>query len=258
MTCYIDLVILLNFLTDLLLLLGTNRLMGFPSRLKQLIPAALLGALYSAACMIPSLFFLGTPLWSLIFLCLISLTAFGFSESALRRGALFLLLSMALGGMALAIHQAKFHILLLEALALWLLTRISFGSSKVGTGYLPIRVATDHGTFSFTALADTGNQLKDPLTGEPVLVVAPREAQLLTGLSLEQLAHPLSTMVSAPLKGLRLIPYEAVGKKGGMMLCMRFPKVEIGKHTGPALLAFAFEGLGSSTYQALAGGGFLC
>ena len=254
MTVYIDLVILLNFLTDLLLLLGTNRLAGFPSSFRRLLPAAALGALYSGLCLVPSLFFLGSPLWYLVFLSLISVTAFGFGESTLRRGALFLLLSMALGGMALALQQSRFHILLLEAGGLWLLTRISFGSSTVGTAYVPVTVNLSTGPVSFTALKDTGNQLKDPLTGEPVLVVSCRQAALLTGLTRDQLEKPMETLLKYPGKGLRLIPYCAVGQGSSMLLGLSFPSVSIGKHRGPALLAFAPEGLGNGMYQALTGG----
>ena len=258
MTVYIDLVMILNFFCDLLLLLGTNQLMGFPADLRRLLPAAFLGALYSGLAMIPSLFFLGNFFWYLVFLWLISLTAFGFSESAFRRAALFLLLSMALGGMALAIREAKLPVLLLEALALWLLSRVSFGSSTAGQKYLPVRVTTGRETHSFVALLDTGNQLKDPITGESVVVVSPGEAALLSGLTREQIAHPLETMMACPRKGLRLIPFQAVGQKGGMMLSMHFDQVTIGRHAGPALLAFAPEGLGGRGYEALAGGGYVC
>ena len=255
MTVYIDLCILLNFLVDLLLLLGTNRLSGFPSSLGQLIPAALLGAFYSGFSLIPPLFFLASPIWYLVFLCLMSLMAFGFHRSALRRGALFFLLSMALGGMALALQQSRLEILLLEALGLLLLTGISFGNQPLGTRYVPITVTLPGGPIHFTALVDTGNQLRDPVSGQPVTVVAPREAALLTGLNQDELSHPAETILKHPGMGLRLIPYCSVGQGCGMLLGRTFSSVEIGTRKGPALLAFASEGLGSSSmYQALTGG----
>lgn len=255
MTVYIDLCILLNFLVDLFLLLGTNRLSGFPSSFHRLIPAALLGAFYSGLSLMPPLFFLASPLWYLVFLCLMALMAFGFQKSAIRRGALFFLLSMALGGMALALQQSRLEILLLESLGLLLLTGISFGNQPVGSQYLPITVNLTSGSVHFTALLDTGNQLRDPVSGQPVMVVAPREASILTGLTREELLHPAETLLKHPGMGLRLIPYCAVGKGCGMLLGLFFSSVEIGTHKGPALLAFAPEGLGSSgMYQALTGG----
>ena len=47
MEIYLDLVILLNFLVDFLLLLGTNRLSGFPAAIGRCALAAALGALHS-------------------------------------------------------------------------------------------------------------------------------------------------------------------------------------------------------------------
>ena len=255
MTVYIDLCILLNFLVDLLLLLGTNRLSGFPSVLHRLIPSALLGAFYSGFSLVPSLFFLASPLWYLVFLCLMALIAFGFQKNALRRGALFFLLSMALGGMALALQQSRLEVLLLEALALLLLTGVSFGNQPVGARYVPITVNLPSGPVRFTALLDTGNQLRDPVSGQSVTVVAPQEASLLTGLRQEELAHPAEALLKHPGMGLRLIPYCSVGQGCGMLLGRTFSSVEMGTHKGPALLAFAPEGLGSSgMYQALTGG----
>ena len=50
MVLYVDLVVLLNFLVDLLLILGTNRLAGYPPGLKRAVPAALLGGAYAGGC----------------------------------------------------------------------------------------------------------------------------------------------------------------------------------------------------------------
>lgn len=252
MKIYLDLVVILNFLVDLLLLLAANRLSGYPDRWRRLLPAAALGAVYSGLCLIPRLFFLGHPLWYLVCLGLISLAAFGFQESTLRRGAVFLLLSLALGGMALALREARFEILLLEALLLWLLTHFAFGGNPIGTQYIPVTVTCKDQTVSFMALKDTGNQLKDPISGQPVMVVSPTQAQKLTGLTQQQLSHPLETMAKAPIPGLRLIPYCAVGTGSAMLLALRFSSVTVGSHTGDALIAFAPESLGMQ--QALIGG----
>ena len=257
MIVYVDLVMLLNFSTDLLLLLGTNSLAGYQNCWPRLILSALLGAVYSGLCLHPSFLFLGNPFWYLIFLCLMAAAAFGLQESALRRGALFFLLAMSLSGIAMALHQSRLEILILEAGGLWLLTRISFGDQKIGRRYIPVTVSQGSRRIHFTALVDTGNELRDPVTGEPVMVVAPAQAQALTGLTLQQLQNPAETLLQCPQKGLRLIPYRSIGTQHSMLLSLRFPSVTAGTHHGPALLAFAPEGLGGSSYQALTGG-ILC
>ena len=73
MRVYLDLVMGLNFLVDLLLLLGTNRLSGFPAGWKRTVPAAALGAMYSGGCCLPGFYFLGNTFWRLVCLGLIRL-----------------------------------------------------------------------------------------------------------------------------------------------------------------------------------------
>ena len=98
MRIYLDLLILLNFLVDALLILGTNRLSGFPTDGKRVVLAAALGGVYSGACMLSGFRFLGNILWRLVSLGGMSAVAFGWNRSTLKRCCVFILLSMALGG----------------------------------------------------------------------------------------------------------------------------------------------------------------
>ena len=255
MEIYLDLVVILNFFVDLLLLLGTNRLSGSVSAWGRLLGAAALGALYSGVCLIPRLQFLGHPLWTVVCLGCMAVTAFGINQSALRRGAVFTLLSMALGGLATGFHQASFPLLILEAGLLWLLCRTAFGGRIGSQSYVPLVITREGKRVCLTALVDTGNHLHDPISGESVLVISPDSAQKLTGLTADQLAHPMQTMAQHPIPGLRLIPYRAVGCPGGMLLALRFRDIQIGSQVRDAIIAFAPKGLGqNSMYQALTGG----
>lgn len=255
MTVYLDLVMGLNFAVDLLLILGTNRLAGFPPGFLRAAPAAALGALYASACMVPRLYFLGHTVWRLVFLVLMGILAFGLNSSAWKRTGIFVLLSMAMGGIALGIGRAELPVLILSAFGVWILSRIGFGGSVGGREYVPITVTEGDRHISVIALKDTGNSLRDPISGEQVLVLGPEAAARLLTLSKEQLQHPLETMVKCPGQGLRLIPYSAVGQPGGMLLAKRFANVKTGQKRGSALVAFAPERIGAGQmYQALAGG----
>lgn len=255
MTVYLDLVMGLNFAVDLLLILGTNRLAGFPPGVKRAVPAAALGAVYAAVCMVPRLYFLGRTFWRLVFLGLMGMLAFGLNVSAWKRTGIFVLLSMAMGGIALGLDRAEVPVLILSALGVWILCRIGFGGKVGGREYVPITVNSGERMISVIALKDTGNTLRDPITGEQVLVLGPEAAARLLDLSEEQLRHPLDTIVKNPGRGLRLIPYNAVGQPGGMLLAKRFAEVKLGEKRGSALVAFAPERIGAGqVYQALAGG----
>lgn len=255
MEIYLDVVFLLNFLVDYLLLLGTNRLSGFPPGRARCALSALLGALYGAFCLVPGFSFLGNALWRTVFLGLLGMTAFGWDRGAWKRTGIFVLLAMAMGGVALSMGKGDFPGLILAAGVVWLLCRAGFTGTVGDREYVPIQLSWGGRKLNLTALRDSGNTLRDPITSEQVLVLSADAAQALTGLTREELAHPLDTLAKRPLPGLRLIPYRAVGQTGGMLLAMRFPDVRVGKHRRSAIVAFAPEGLGEgSMYQVLTGG----
>lgn len=252
---YVDLVVILNFLVDFLLLLGTNRLSGFQAQPGRAALAAALGGLYGGACLLPGSRFLGNLLWRLVCLGLMAVIAFGWNRSALKRGGVFLLLSMALGGLALSFGRGDFPTLVLAAGAVWLLCRTSFGDTVGSREYVPLEITYGGNCLRLTALRDSGNTLRDPITGEQVLVLSADAAGKLLGLTEEQLRSPLETLARRPVPGLRLIPYRAVGTAGGFLLGLRFENVKIGSRRQSVIGAFAPEAIGrGEVYQALAGG----
>ena len=255
MYIYADLVILLNTMVDFLLLLGTNRLAGFPTEFKRAAAASVLGGLYGGVCLIPQFRFLGNLLWRMV--CLVGMAglAFGWNRSAVKRCGVFVLLSMALGGMAFGVGKPDFAALVLSATGLWFLCRVAFGGGTVGKSYVPLELRLGERCIRVMALRDTGNTLRDPITGQQVFVLSPGAASRLTGLQHEQLVRPLETLAQRPLPGLRLIPYHSVGCAGGMLLAMGVDYVKVGSRVQRAVIAFAPSGLGEGeVYQALIGG----
>ena len=252
MVVYLDAVMLLNFVVDLLLLLGTNRLAGFPVGLKRCSLAALLGGIYSGGCMLPGFYFLGNGLWRMISLALMASIAFGWNAGSLRRGVVFVLLSIALGGVAMHLNSGNFVKLMISAMGVWILCRVGFGGT-LGQEFTQVVIRQGNQSLSVIALKDTGNTLCDPITGDPVIVIGADAAEKLTGLSRVALASPMETIIKQP--GYRLIPYHTVGRAQGMLLAKRYPDVQIGNTRCTAVIAFAPETISAAgRYQALAGG----
>lgn len=252
---YVDLVAILNFLVDFLLILGTNRLSGFSPGYCSAAAAAVFGGIYGGACLLPGFAFLGNNLWRFVSLFLIAIIAFGWNRSALQRGAVFVLLSMALGGIAVGMGQGSVWMLLLSAMLMWLLCRVSFRGSVGQREYIPVRLCWEGRELSIIALKDTGNTLCDPLTGEQVLVAGADVGLKLLGLTEHQLRHPVETLATCKRSGFRLIPYHAVGQPGGMLLAVRFLEAQIGNKSAQPLVAFAPEAIArGEMYQMLTGG----
>ena len=252
---YRDAVLLLNVLVNFLLLLGTNRLCLYPTQWLSVTGAAVLGGIYAWACLLPGFHFLGNAFWKCASFAVIAGIAFGFSKSGLRRGMIFALLTMALSGIAIGFGNGGEGSLLMAAGVVLLLCAIGFRCKTTAGHYIPVEVHLNGKSLQLLALQDTGNGLRDPLTGRPVLVIAADAARELTGLSYAQLRDPVATLPAAGIPGLRLLPYKTVGQPCGMLLALRLPKVRVGKWEGSLLVALAPEKLSNEgTYQALTGG----
>ena len=255
MPVYIDLIMLLNFLVDFLLLLGTNRLSGFPPDCGKTALAAAIGGVYAGVCILPGFRFLGNLLWRTVSLVLMGLAAFGWNRSALQKNAVFILLSMALGGIAAGSHRRDFSGQICCAGLLWLLCRFGFRGQVGSREYVPAELCWGERCVRLLALKDTGNTLRDPLTGEQVLVCGADVGEELLGLPRMAFANPADALAAGILPGLRLIPYHAVGRPSGMMLAIRLSPSKIGTEVRTPLVAFAPEEIArGEVYRMLTGG----
>lgn len=254
MTVYLDLVVLLNFLVDGLLLLGTNRLTGHPPGWKRVLWAAGAGGIYAGICMVPQCCFLGNLFFRVLILAVISVIAFGWNRSVFRRGLTFLLLSMALGGVVEVLNGAGFGTLLLAAGLVAVLCHFGLQKPIGAQQYQPVELTWRGRKLRLTALVDTGNTLRDPITGATVLVAGADVAEKL-GISRTLLDDPIVALATGEFPGARLIPYRAVGCANGMLLGVRCERVKLNGQEVSRMVAFAPNCVGNpEVYQVLAGG----
>lgn len=255
MVIYLDLVIAFNLAVDFLLLLSTNRLTGYPMNIKRCLLGAVIGGVFSGLCLHPDLQHFRSWYFSLIALFAISIVSFGWRKSAVRRGALFVLLSMTLGGVAAGLNRANMIPLILSGIAIFLLCTVGGADSVQGSKYVKVQLSLRGEQYPLIALSDTGNTLKDPISGSQVLVVNPQIALNLFKLTQNQLRNPIETMQHSHIPGLRLIPYRSIGRPNGMMLGVSTESVVVdGQYMGK-IIAFSPEDFGDDVcYQALTGG----
>lgn len=251
MEAYVWFVILLGAVVDMLLLTGATVLAGFPPDSSRLIPGGLLGGLYAGAAAVPQLYFLGNWYWRLVFMGLVCMVGFGLHRASVRKAALYILLRLALDGIGAGLDRVGIWALGAGALGLCLVCTVGFRGG-FGKRYLPVELQYGGKQIRLTALHDTGNSLRDPVTGGSVLVVGPELARQLTGLTQDQLRTPVKSVLSLP--GGRLIPYKTIADPGGLLLALPIPEVRIGSWKGKCLVAFAPERLGNGEFEALTGG----
>lgn len=247
---YFCLMILLNFLVDFLLLMGANRLAGFPHAPLRCALAGGISGIYGGLCLKYS--FLGMFLWYFLILVLVTAVAYGFSVTMLRRGALFILLRLAVCGIA---SGSRGMGLLAAAAVVMLMCLLGFGGRAYGREYIPVELCYNGKKIRLLALRDTGNMLRDPITGQGVLVVDAQAGQTLLGLTLDQLEDPIGAVASASVPGLRLLPYRSIGSPQGMLAAIRLDNTKIGDFRGSTVVAFAPQSLDSEgIYRGLTGG----
>lgn len=274
---YIDRVAALNLAVDYLLLLTTATLAGTPLRRLRFGLGAAIGAAYAVlALVLPPL---SHPLCKLGAGALMALCAFRREVRPWRLAALFGLLSGGLAGVLLALEGLggapllrRFRcggvscaVLLGAAAAFYLLLRLYFrqGARHEGGEVMDIEVVVMGRRCRLRALRDSGNSLRDPVRGQPVLVV---EAAALTALwppeaavILRSTAPPEEKMAQLHRAGVPLpfvlLPFQAVGTVGGLLLACRSDYLQLGRRRLPHILvALTDTPVGAGGYQALWGG----
>ena len=250
---FLPILVLMYSAINILLLISSDRLSGFSSNYLRILLASAVGGLYAGICIFPSFAFLGNIYWRLIFLGIISVLAYGIHRMTIRRGILFAFLSVALEGVSLWMGGEKYAIAS-GAIAILGVILVVF-PDKPANHYASVNIFFENRKYSLTALVDTGNTLLDPITGTEVLVAGSDFAAQILGIQENMLMDPIKSFPVLQRKGLRLIPYRAVGQPYGMLLGLRLDKIEInGKYFGD-IVAFAPQILGSQeTFQALVGG----
>lgn len=246
MGAYGPAVIGLVFAVDLLLL----RMTGPDGSLCRQLLAASLGGAFAVACLRwPAL---GAPILLVVSLAAVAAAAFAGQPGWLRRCGAFCFLWLSLSGMAIGISGKSlwFPVLAASLLALLALTGGN-GSRRL----LSVRIDHEGRSVSLTALTDTGNLLRDPVSGEPVLVAPPQAGLALLGLNGSQLSDPAQTLLSGRISGLRLIPYNTVGQQSGLLLARRFSDVTVDGRQQSRIVAFSPTPIGAGAgFDALAGG----
>lgn len=272
---YLDVLMALNGAVDLMLLTLTAQLAGVHVPRARLALGALAGALYAALTVFPVPPLLNClPVRFVVGFGLVALT-FGRHAPLGRLYAVFLAISCALAGMTVALYLATgvslgaggvyyfnvpLRVVLAAAAIAYVVTGALFrGSAKHGMVHRTTEEVTLNAfgrTTRCTLLLDSGCDLTDPVSGRPVLVLErsaaarllPPEVRFVcTALSSQNAASLFSKLPASHCASFRLLPFQAVGTEGGLLLMFRLEYTERGDGT-------RFDGYAAISPQKIAGG----
>lgn len=252
---YLLLAVGLSLLVDLLLLVGTEQLFLLSTQRRRILFSVCLDCLHAILCFTPRFRFLNAPFWQMLSMLLMSAAAFGFSVRTIGPCISFVVISLSVRGITFGIVNHDVIVLLLSSVVLYFIYTFVLSKRKHKDIYVPVELIYKDKSLRFTALKDTGNMLRDPLTGQSVLVVGADIAGEMFGLTNDQLRSPVEAVMAETLPGLRLLPYSTIGDSGSLLLALKLNNVRIGAWQGASLVAFAPTVLGTGgKYRGLTGG----
>ena len=242
-TVYADEMFLLNLIINYFIVLATAKLCALPLKRLRFAISAAVGALYSILILFEPLQFLALPILKLVLGFLMTLIAFGVEVKLLKAFFAFLAVSAAFGGAVYAASllagrsigdgfyiNASMRVLILSfAICYFVLTIVfkRFGKHRKQE-LRSVSLTLCGRTAEFKALRDTGNELYDPLSGLPVMIVGANEAgKLLTDVLFEALKAGVPEFIEALgaeenfTARFRLVPYSAVGVKMALLPVFR-------------------------------------
>lgn len=273
---YLDALILINFLANYLLLLGSGRITGKSLRRVRIATAAMVGALYAALSLFPGVVWLLQWPCKVVIGVVVVLIAYGAERGLLKVTAVFFAASAGLAGLILAVGifggapltlqngviYSNFDVRVLFVLFALSYVVMSFVFRRVARHdvreLVELSIVTERRTVKLTALIDSGHTLTDPMSNRPVIVADCNYFmdELPVGIDLSRPMDCMKRCTANGVRSVRLIPYRAVGVECGLLLAIRATTVVAGgKELGSLLVALSPTPVSDGgTYQALIGG----
>jgi stage II sporulation protein GA (sporulation sigma-E factor processing peptidase) len=251
---YIDSLFFINLIANDLLLLSVRKICAIEVRKSRLLFSAFLGSVYSCFTILPGMDFLHHISIKLAVGVLMLLCAFGGQKGFLRITLVFLAVSAAFAGIVMAVALLGGEIWTGAGIYLPVSLRallLSFGFSyalmsvvfkfmaarRGKGGYAKVTIAHGSSEVAFTALKDTGNNVRDWVTGLSVPIVDPNCLRGLFSRDTMEIITNTNGMAAAeklellwekcPGLRFRLIPYSAIGVKNDLLLAFKPDQITI-------------------------------
>ena len=266
---YADTLLLLNTGIDYLLLLSAGKLCALPLRRWRMALGALWGGVYAlAAALWPTVLALWTA--KLAAGALAVVIAFGVERRTLRAVLAFYAVAAAFGGAVYAAARLRgeptgagvpisFPVLLLSFALCYVVVDLAFrhAGRRAERRMHSVTICMGGREVSFAALADSGNELIDPVTGCTALIVSAETVAPLFAVPEWLATDPAEALERAraeyPQARWRLLPCSCVAGTQMLLLCFRADNICVdGRRRTDLLVAVSRNSLTSDgAYQAI-------
>ena len=259
MIIYIDVVLLENLIMNFIILLATGLILKEKIKIVKLVLSSLLGAIYSVISYLSILEIYTSMILKIILSIVMIYVAFNpqTMKKMWKDLIIFYLTSFVFGGAAFALiyivkpqdilmknglflgtYPLKTIILGTIIAFLVIMTAFTVVKSKITKKdmFCEIEIYLNGKTIKTTAMLDTGNLLKEPITNTPVVIVehtllyehVPKEIlnhlEELLGGDFEKIPENIKEEYKTKLK---FIPFSSLGKQNGMLLGIKAEAITI-------------------------------
>jgi stage II sporulation protein GA (sporulation sigma-E factor processing peptidase) len=255
MVVYIDVLFILNLVINYFILLAVSQLLHRHDKRLRLLAGAALGAIYATLIFFPQLAFLYTVLLKLVFSITIVAVAFksGSIKNFFKLLAFFYVTSMLFGGVVYAVEYflapstlavkngvaymdiSPLFLILTSAgcyVAIKLFSRVFHRDVHTRDIY-KIKIETGSNSVNLTALLDNGNDLREVISGLPVIIAeyVKIESLIPKDLRITYKTGRLADMAKLEATGFNkrfyVVPYGSVAETGGVLPAFRPDRITV-------------------------------
>ncbi|MBB6443754.1 sigma-E processing peptidase SpoIIGA [Bacillus benzoevorans] len=284
MAVYLDIIWLLNFMFDSLLLYLTAVILKRKFRYWRLFAGGMIGSLIILLSVTPLNVYAGNPIVKFLFSILMVFTAFGYKRFKyfVNGLLLFYFITFLVGGTLIGVHYfMQFDMNLSSSVFLasvkgfgdpvsWLFVIIGFPLAwhfsknhfekmevaKIQHNQLiSLDISIEGKTFRFTGLVDSGNQLYDPISKMPVMFVSVNkmveelpEMIRTIALSSEEMIMGDQSIAPEWENRMRIIPFKVMGQEHQLIIALKPDNITIYQNEETIIVD---KGLVSFTMQQL-------
>ncbi len=250
-TVYVDLFFMINFSMDFLCFFLTSQLLGTKLKLLRAVCASALGGIYACMALFLSVGSVAAIIIDIAVCVLMCVVTFGARGSLAAHSAVYIAVSMILGGFMTALFSLLNRAQLPldgvgnDGISAWVLVLLAATSAVItlfggrsfrrrsARTYTKVRIVISQKSRTLNAFCDSGNLLCDPISSKPCIIVSinaldgvlPKE---LADIARDKSFEAVTSLDRETAKRVRLIPAKtAFGS--GMLIAMRADKILMGE-----------------------------
>lgn len=260
MTVYLDIIFVENILMNYIILFATLIILKVKNRGQQirLFASSVIGSSYAIIVYLNIIPIYSNIITKIVLSIVMIYVAFNPQnvKQLLKQLLIFYLTSFVFGGCAFALiyfikpERVKMNngvfvgtypikVTLIAGIIAFIITQIAFKINKIRLDskntFINIKIYYEEKILEVKALLDSGNMLKDPISGMPVIII---EKEILHKIIPEEILNYIENIVGGEeqkektevkkyLSKIRMVPFMSIGKENGMLLGIRIDKVKI-------------------------------